>query len=63
MFITHYIGVVANVLDCYIVVSEFKLKLCYYIYFQSNTLGNGMNSLLPLAGLNSTTIVFLQGWL
>ena len=33
-------GVVANVLDYDIVVSEFKLQLCYYIHFQTNTLRN-----------------------
>ena len=26
-------GVVAKVLDCDIVVSEFKLQSCYYVYF------------------------------
>ena len=37
---------VANVLDCNIVVSKFKLLLCYYVHFQTNTLGKGMNSLI-----------------
>ena len=32
-------GVVANVLHCDIVVSEFKLQLCYYIHFWINHLG------------------------
>ena len=31
-------GIVANVLDCDIVVSEFKFHLCYYIHFWTNTL-------------------------
>ena len=29
-------GVVANVLYCDIVVSEFELQLCYYIHFRTN---------------------------
>ena len=34
-----------------IVVSEFKLQLCYYVHFQINTLGKGMNLLiLPAIG-------------
>ena len=41
-------NVVANMLDCDIVVSEFKLQSCYYIHFQTNTLGKGMNPLIPL---------------
>ena len=39
-------GVVANVLDCD-VVSEFELQSCDYIHFRTNTLGKGMNSLIP----------------
>ena len=35
--------VVANVLDCNIIVSEFKLQSCYYVLFWINTLGKGMN--------------------
>ena len=30
--------VVANVLDCDIVVSGFKLQSCYYVHFWTNTL-------------------------
>ena len=32
-------GAVANVLNCNIVVSEFRLHSRYYIHFRSNTLG------------------------
>ena len=39
--------VVANMLDCDIVVSEFKLQLFYYVHFQTNTLEKGMNPLIP----------------
>ena len=38
-------GVVANVLDCNIVVSEFELQSCYYVHFQ--TLGKSVNPLIP----------------
>ena len=37
----------ANVLDCEIVVSEFKLQSQYYFQLWTNTLGNGVNSLIP----------------
>ena len=39
-------GVVANVLDCDIVVSEFELQSRYYIPFQTNTLGKDINTLI-----------------
>ena len=42
-------GKVANVLDCDIVVSEFELRSCYYVYFRTNTRGKGMNHLNPTA--------------
>ena len=45
-------GIVANVLDCYIIVSEFELQLCYYIPFWTNTLGKGIN-LLTLPAPNT----------
>ena len=31
-------GIVANVLDCDIVISEFQLHLCNYIHFQTDSL-------------------------
>ena len=40
-------GVVSDVLDCHIEVSEFELRSLYYIYCQSNTLGKGINFLTP----------------
>ena len=40
-------SVMANVLDFNIVVSEFELQWHYYIHFRTNTLGKGMNSLIP----------------
>ena len=42
-------GVVGNMLDYNIIVSVFKLQLCYYINFCTNTLGKGMNHLIPSA--------------
>ena len=40
-------SVVANILNCNIVVSKFKLQSCYYVYFWTNALGKGMNPLIP----------------
>ena len=36
-------GLVANMLDYYIIISKFKCQLCYCNYFWTNTLGKGMN--------------------
>ena len=41
-------GVVANVLDCDIVVSEFELQWRYYVHFQTNILGKDMSLLIPM---------------
>ena len=57
-------GIVANVLDCDIVVSEFEHHSPYYVHFRTNTLGEGVNPLItPSYGLNSVTTVFKQEWL
>ena len=50
---------VANVLDCDIVISEFELQSCNNVHFWTNTLGKGMNSppYYPSNGLNSITTV------
>ena len=37
----------ADVPDGEIIVSKFKLQSSYYVHFQINILGNGMNSLIP----------------
>ena len=38
-------------MDCGIVVSKSELQLRYYVHFQANTLGKGMNHLiLPVMG-------------
>ena len=39
----------AKVMDCGIVVSEFVLQSRYYVHFQVDTLGKGMNPLILLA--------------
>ena len=39
-------GDVVNMQDYDIVVSEFKLHWRYYVYFQINTLGKGMNTFI-----------------
>ena len=40
-------GLVANVLDDNIVVSEFEVQSYYYVHVQTNTLGKGINFLIP----------------
>ena len=43
--------VMVKAMDCGIVVSEFVPQLHYYVHFQANTLGKGMNPLiLPAMG-------------
>ena len=39
-------GVMVKAMDCGIVVSEFVLQSRYYLHFQANTLGKGMNPLI-----------------
>ena len=54
-------GVVANILDCDIVVSEFELKSRYYVHFRFDTFRKGMNPIYCFSyGLNSTITVFLD---
>ena len=44
-------GVMVKAMDCGIIVSEFVFQSRYYIHFQANTLGKGMNPLiLPTMG-------------
>ena len=42
-------GVVANVLDCDIILSEFEHQSHNYVHFRTNTLGKGINPLIPPA--------------
>ena len=41
-------GILANMLDCNIVVWEFELQFHYYIHFKTNSLGKAMNPLISL---------------
>ena len=41
-------GLVANLLDCDIIVSKFKLQLYYSVYFPTNIFWKGMNTFIPL---------------
>ena len=40
-----------KVVDSSIEVSEFELQSCYYVHFQTNTLGKGMNSLVSSSAM------------
>ena len=40
-------GIVGNILDSDIVVSEFELLSLYYVHFWTNTFRKGMNPLIP----------------
>ena len=39
-------SVVANILNNGIVISEFKLQPHYYVHFQTNTVGKGIESFM-----------------
>ena len=56
--------IITQVLDCSLKGNKFVLQLSYYIHFQINTFGKGMNPFLPPPshGLNRITVVLLQGW-
>ena len=57
-------GIVANVLNCNILVSKFKLMSRYNILFWTYTLRKRMNIHIPLScAQNSTIHVLQQGWL
>ena len=45
-----------KVLNCNLEVNKFKLQSHYYIHFQTNTLGKGMNPLI-LPGMCITTVL------
>ena len=42
-------GIVANMLNCNIIVSKFELQSHYYVHFWTNTLGKNKNSLISPA--------------
>ena len=39
--------VVAILMDCNFMVRDFKLGLCYFVYFRTNTLEKGINTFIP----------------
>ena len=43
---------VANISDCDIIVSEFNLQSHYCVHFWTETLGKGMNLLIPAPSYN-----------
>ena len=52
---------VADVLDCNIRISEFKLYLYHYIQFWTKTLSKDMKFLIPTSNrLNRTTVFFFS---
>ena len=53
-------GVVAELLDYDMVVSEFELKSRYYVHFRTNNLLEGMNTQIPQS---NNAIAVLQEWL
>ena len=56
------VSIVAYVLDCDIVASEFEPQSRIYVHFCTNTLVKSMSSLTPPNyRLNSITAIFLQG--
>ena len=56
-------GIVTNMLDCDIIVSEFKLQPYSYIHFQTYALEKGMNYLIPSAkGWIVTLLFFKEGF-
>ena len=59
MFMESSHGVMAKVLDCGLKVNKFRLQSCCYIYFQTNTVRKGMNSLFSQLWVNSITAVLL----
>ena len=42
-------GIMVNMLDCNILVSEFEPQSHFYAYFQTNTLGKSVTSIMPPA--------------
>ena len=53
-------NVVANVLDCDIVINKFELQSRYYVHFRINTLRKGTNPIISPANFTS---IFLEGWI
>ena len=57
-------SVIANVVDCDAIGSEFKLQFHNYVHLRVNTSGKGMNLLIRAChGLKCITSVLLKGLL
>ena len=56
-------GIVSNMLNCDMAVSNFELQSCYNIHFRTNIRKKGMKPLTPQFWVKSTAAVLLQGWL
>ena len=54
--------VVANVLDCKILVSKFELQSRYYVYVRTNTFGKGKKLISLSCGLTNVATILLEGW-
>ena len=58
-------GVVVNVLDCDIIVSEVELQSHYYVHFRIHSFRKGMNSIIPVGRsaelLNTLTAPLQRG--
>ena len=55
----------AKVLDCGLEVSKFELQSHYYVPYQTNTLGKGMNSFIPqptMGEITSLLFVYKSGF-
>ena len=63
---TIYIGwgcprlVMVKALDCRIVESEFELQSCYYVHFQTNTLGESINPFILLVMCKIVPLLFSE---
>ena len=56
-------GVMAKVLECNLKISELELQSRYYICFRTNTIGKGMNTLIPPSCRLYSITAVLHGWL
>ena len=50
----------ARLLDCSLEVNVFELQSRYYIHFQTNTLGKGVNYLIPPALAYIVSLLFFD---
>ena len=53
-------GVVANVMNCDIVVSEFELQSCYYVNFRTNTRVKNVKFLISSLNHHCSTRIALS---